>query len=138
MIVKRVVLLSTLVMQIALAQGRGGGTNALEAIPNLTATQRATLARLTTELSAQIGAVSAARNALAAAAFAEPGNPAAIPIMAGAVREAELSFAVARATRCPPYRRRLTGSLPNNSRPGRPSRAPAPAAAVAAAAEFNT
>ena len=112
MIVKRVVLLSTLVMQIALAQGRGGG--ALDAIPNLTATQRATLARLTTDLSAQMGAVSAARNALAAAAFAEPGNPAAIPIMAGAVREAELSFAVARANALSTLQRRPTGSLPNN------------------------
>jgi hypothetical protein len=42
-------------------------------------------------------AVIAARNALAAAVFAEPPNPAAIPIMAGAVREAELANSTAPA-----------------------------------------
>lgn len=42
-------------------------------------------------------AVTAARRALASVTFAEPANPAAIPIMAGAVREAELNYATARA-----------------------------------------
>jgi hypothetical protein len=49
------------------------------------------------ELSLQARAVTVARNALAAAVFAEPRNPAAIPIMAGAVREAELAFVMAHA-----------------------------------------
>jgi hypothetical protein len=51
--------------------------------------------RIAAELAPQTGAVAAARRALAAAALAEPRNPAAIPIMAGAVREAELSLAIA-------------------------------------------
>jgi hypothetical protein len=51
--------------------------------------------RLNTELAPQLGAVTAARQALAAAVFAQPPNPAAIPIMAGAVREAELALATA-------------------------------------------
>ncbi len=74
--------------------GRGGG---IDTIAGLTAGQRAAIVAANGELSAQAAAVSAARNALAAVVFAEPGNPAAIPIMAGAVREAELALAVAHA-----------------------------------------
>ena len=83
--------------QAALSQGGRGVANAIDSIPNLTAPQRAELGRVNRELSLQAGAVTAARNALAAAVFAEPRNPAAIPIMAGAVREAELAFVTARA-----------------------------------------
>ena len=71
-------------------------THAALAQPNLTTTEHAALTRASEE-TAPHAAVVAARNALAAAAFAEPPNPAAIPIMAGAVREAELAFAEARA-----------------------------------------
>ena len=77
-------------------EGRGVA-NAIDSIPNMTAAQRAELATVNEELSSQAAAVTAARNALAAAAFAEPRNPAAIPIMAGAVREAELAFVMAHA-----------------------------------------
>ena len=88
--------LLTLAAQIASGQaGRGG--NAIDTIPNLTPAQRAELMRVSGELALQAGAVDAARNALAAAAFAEPRNPAALPIMAGAVREAELAFAMTQA-----------------------------------------
>jgi hypothetical protein len=72
-------------------------TPSIDTVPNLTPVQRVELARVNVELSLQVGAVTAARNALAAAAFAEPRNPAAIPIMAGAVREAELALATAQA-----------------------------------------
>jgi hypothetical protein len=81
--------------QCAFAQGRGGA-NPLDAIPSLSAPQRAALTRLNAELAPQLSAISAARNALAATVFGEP-NPAAIPIMAGAVREAEVAFATTRA-----------------------------------------
>src|SRR5947209_12259318 len=88
--------LLSLALQAAFSQGGGrGGVNALDSVPNLSAEQRAALARVNEELSSQARAVTAARSALAQAAFAEPRNPAAIPIMAGAVREAELAFAMA-------------------------------------------
>lgn len=72
-------------------------TPSIDTIPHLTPAQRVELVRVNDELSLPAGAVAAARNALAAAAFAEPRNPAAIRIMAGAVRDAELAFATARA-----------------------------------------
>jgi hypothetical protein len=81
---------------LALAQGGRGAASPLDAIPDLTASQRAALTRANTELAPHAGAVTAARNALAASVFAEPRNPAAIPIMASAVRESELAFATAR------------------------------------------
>jgi hypothetical protein len=80
----------------AFAQGGRGAAGPLDAIPNLSASQRTALTRANTELAPHAGAVATARNALAAAVFAEPRNPAAIPIMASAVREAEFSFATAR------------------------------------------
>ena len=84
--------------QPAVSQGGGrGGANTLNSIPNLTAAQRDALAHTNEELSPRAGAVTAARNALAAATFAEPPNSAAIRIMAGALREAELDFARAHA-----------------------------------------
>jgi len=99
---RRVTCITLLLLSIALgpalSQGGGrGSANALDAIPNLTAAQRAALARVSAELSSPAGAVTAARTALAGATFAEPRNPAAIPIMAGAVREAELALAMALA-----------------------------------------
>jgi hypothetical protein len=63
----------------------------------MTDAQHVELVRVNEALSLQAGAVTVARNALAAAAFAEPRNPAAIQIMAGAVREAELAFVMAHA-----------------------------------------
>src|SRR4051812_28681055 len=57
--------------------------------------QNAPPPRIATDLAPQTGAVVAARRALAAAAFAEPRNPVAIQIMAGALREAELALATA-------------------------------------------
>ena len=57
--------------------------------------QNAPPMRIATDLAPQTGAVAAARRALAAAAFAEPRNPVAIQIMAGALREAELALATA-------------------------------------------
>ncbi|HXA52089.1 MAG TPA: DUF1080 domain-containing protein [Candidatus Acidoferrum sp.] len=47
------------------------------------------------QLAPETGAVTTARRALAAAVFAEPRNPVTIQIMAGAVRDAELSLATA-------------------------------------------
>jgi len=81
----------------AFAQGGRGGANPLDSIPNLSAPQRDALTRANAELAPHLGAITVARNALAAAVFAEPRTPAAIPIMASAVREAELAFALARA-----------------------------------------
>ena len=81
----------------AFSQGGRGGANPLDSIPNLSAPQRDALTRANAELAPQLGAITVARNALAAAVFAEPRTPAAIPIMASAVREAELAFAMARA-----------------------------------------
>lgn len=91
--------LLTLAVQVALPQGGPGrgGANVLDSIPNLTTSQRAALTRVGVDLAPQAGAVTAARNALAAAVYAEPPNPAAIQVMSGAVREAELAFATARA-----------------------------------------
>lgn len=89
-----ILVLLSVASHAALCQGRGNN-NPLDSIPNLTAAQRALLARASEDLSSPAGAVSAARNALAVATFAEPHNPAAISIMAGAVREAELAFAIA-------------------------------------------
>jgi hypothetical protein len=48
-------------------------------------------------LQPQAAAVAAARKALADVVYADPPNPAAIPILAGAVREAELAYAKAGA-----------------------------------------
>jgi len=91
-------LLLSVAPQAALSQGGGrGSSNVLDSVPNLSAAQRATLVRADEELSLPAGGVTAARTALAAAAFAEPRNPAAIPIMVGAVCEAELALAVAHA-----------------------------------------
>src|SRR3954453_23456644 len=88
-------LLLTLATQAAFSQGGRGNANPLDGLPNPTPAQRALLVHENQELTSQAAAVVAARNALAAVAFAEPRNPAAIPIMAGAVREAELAFAMA-------------------------------------------
>jgi hypothetical protein len=89
-------LLLSVAPQGALSQGGGrGSSNVLDSVPNLSAAQRATLVRAVEELSLPAGGVTAARTALAAAVFADPRNPAAIPIMVGAVCEAELAFAVA-------------------------------------------
>jgi 3-keto-disaccharide hydrolase len=74
--------------------------------------------RLNTELAPQLGAVTAARNALAAAVFAQPPNPAAIPIMAGAVREAELALAAA-ASRLQATPEQLAGLNGGGGRGGR-------------------
>jgi hypothetical protein len=89
--------LLSIASEAALGQGGRGVVNSIDSIPNMTAAQRADLVTVNEELSLQAGALTVARNALAAAAFAEPRNPAAIPIMAGAVREAELAFVMARA-----------------------------------------
>jgi hypothetical protein len=90
-----ILLVLTVEPQVALSQGgERGNASALDSVPNLTAVQRAALTRANEELSPQAAAVTAARNALAAATFAEPRNPAAIPIMSGAVREAELALAL--------------------------------------------
>ncbi len=89
--------LLSIASEAALGQGGRGAVNSIDSIPSMTAAQRAELVRVNEELSLQAGAVTVARNALAAAAFAEPRNPAAIPIMAGAVREAELAFVMAHA-----------------------------------------
>src|SRR5436309_563561 len=93
--------IALLMLSVALptrAQGGGrGAANALDSVPDLTPAQRTLLLRANEELSSPAAAVSAARSALAAVSFAEPRNPAAIPIMAGAVREAELAFAMAHA-----------------------------------------
>ncbi|MEO8369959.1 MAG: DUF1080 domain-containing protein [Candidatus Solibacter sp.] len=83
--------------QAALCQGGRGGANAIDSIPNLTAAQRAEVVRANEALVQQAAAVTVARNALAATVFAEARNPAAISIMAGTVREAELAFVMARA-----------------------------------------
>jgi hypothetical protein len=81
----------------ARSQGGGRGANGIDSIPELTPAQRAVLVRANQELAPPAAAITAARHALALAVFAEPRNPAAIPIMAGAVREAELAFAIAHA-----------------------------------------
>ena len=89
--------LLSIASEVALGQGGRGVVNSIDSIPNMTAAQRTELVRVNEELSLQAGAGTVARNALAAAAFAEPRNPAAIPIMAGAVREAERAFVMAYA-----------------------------------------
>jgi hypothetical protein len=98
---KRATRLTLFLLSVAseavLGQGGRGVVNSIDSVPNMTAAQRAELVRGSEALSLQAGAVTMARNALAAAAFAEPPNPAAIPIMAGAVREAELALAIAQA-----------------------------------------
>ena len=83
--------------QAALCQGGRGGANAIDSIPSLTAAQRAEVARANETLSQQAAAVAVSRSALAAAVFAEVRNPAAIAVMTGAVREAELALATTRA-----------------------------------------
>ena len=99
MLVNRaVLLLISVALHLASAQPGRGGANALDAIPHLTTAQRDALIRLNAELAPQAGAVTIARVALAGAVFGDPRNPAAIQIMAGAVRDAELAFATARAS----------------------------------------
>src|SRR2546423_302188 len=73
----------------AFGQGRG--------IPNLTARQTAELTRMATDLALPAQAVTAARTALTAAAFAQPRSDATIQAKAEAVRSAELALANARA-----------------------------------------
>jgi len=92
-----IVLLSVMLQAGLSQEGGRGNANTLNSVPGLTTAQRALLVRANEDLSLQAGAVTAARNALAAAALAEPRNPAAIPIMSGAVREAELALAIAHA-----------------------------------------
>src|SRR3954452_10184736 len=79
---------------VSFCQGGGRGVApAIDSIPNLTSGQRSLLVRADEDLSSPARAVAAARSALTAAEFAEPPNPNAIRVMAGAVREAELEFA---------------------------------------------
>ena len=78
-------------MGTASGGGRGG-------IPNLTSQQISGLTRMTGELMPLTQAVTAARAELAAAAFAEPRNDAAIRAKVAAVSAAELALAKARAS----------------------------------------
>jgi hypothetical protein len=66
------------------------------ALPTLVAQGRGA-ADLPESLRSYASAVAAARNALANVVYADPPNPAGIPILAGAVREAELAYATAAA-----------------------------------------
>jgi hypothetical protein len=78
--------------------GRGGaGGRGAGGIPNLTSQQIPGLTQMTGELTPLTQAVNAARTELAAAAFAEPRNDAAIRARAEAVGAAELALAKARA-----------------------------------------
>jgi len=70
-------------------------------------------------LAPQAAAVAAARSALATATYAEPPNPAAIPIMAGAVREAELALANAALQLPSDQRAAFTRAIPNLATGGR-------------------
>jgi hypothetical protein len=89
-----------LLILAAVSFGQGGGRGVapgVDAIPNLTSGQRSLLLRAEEDLSSPARAVAAARSALTANVFAEPPDPNAIRVMAGAVREAELEFASAYA-----------------------------------------
>jgi hypothetical protein len=75
------------------AMGAGRGT-----IPNIREAQVTALTRITADLMPLNKTLTAARTALAAAAFAEPPNDAAIRARAEDVRQAELAMARTRAT----------------------------------------
>ena len=96
---KRAIGITLLVWSIAaqIASGQGARGGGIDAIPGLTAVQRAEVVRGNEALAQQAAAVGVARNGLSTAVFAEVRNPAAIAIMASAVREAELAFVMARA-----------------------------------------
>jgi hypothetical protein len=79
-------------------RGGAGGSGGRGSIPNLTSQQASDLTQMTGALLPPSQAVNAARTPLAAAAFAEPRNEAAIRAQAEAVGAAELALAKARAS----------------------------------------
>ena len=87
--------------QVTAVSGRGGAARGAQTapgtIPNIREPQVTALTQLTTAVMPLSRTVTTARNALAAAAFAEPRNDAALRSAAQAVQAAELAVALARA-----------------------------------------